>query len=63
MPQLAQLSAQEERIARAMAHGKTNKEIAQEFFISLSTVKTHVNSIYKKLNVNTREEIKTILFK
>ncbi|MGB5377244.1 MAG: LuxR C-terminal-related transcriptional regulator [Muriicola sp.] len=61
--QVAQLSAQEERIARAMAHGKTNKEIAQEFFISLSTVKTHVNSIYKKLNVNTREEIKTILFK
>jgi DNA-binding CsgD family transcriptional regulator len=61
--QVAQLSTQEQRIARAMANGKTNKEIAQEFFISLSTVKTHVNSIYKKLDISSREEIKTILSK
>jgi DNA-binding CsgD family transcriptional regulator len=61
--QLEQLSAQERRIAEAMAKGKTNKEIAQDFFISLSTVKTHVNNIYKKLEVRSREEIKSNYYK
>ena len=51
------LTQQEERVVKAMLEGKSNKEIAAEFFISLSTVKTHINNIYKKLNITSRAEI------
>lgn len=34
--------------------GKSNEEIAKELFISISTVKTHLNNIYKELNVANR---------
>jgi DNA-binding NarL/FixJ family response regulator len=39
-----------------LGEGKTNKEIAQELFVELSTVKTHINNIYRQLNVGTRKE-------
>lgn len=48
------LTPQEYKIAMAIAAQKTNKEIATELFISLSTVKTHINNIYKKLGVTDR---------
>lgn len=51
------LSPQEQKIYQAIRKGKTNKEIASELFISLSTVKTHINSIYKKLGVSSRNEL------
>lgn len=51
------LTPQELKIANAIKEGKTNKEIASELFISLSTVKTHINSIYKKLEVGSRNEL------
>jgi len=37
--------------------GKSNKEIANELFISLSTVKTHITNIYNKLKVSSRQEL------
>ena len=52
------LSPQEKKICDAILKGKTNNEIASDFFISLSTVKTHVNNIYKKLGVSSRDELK-----
>lgn len=52
------LSPQEKKVCDAILEGKTNNEIALEFFISLSTVKTHVNNIYKKLAVSSRQELK-----
>ena len=39
---------------------KTNKEIGSELFISVSTVKTHINNLYKKLNVTSRDEVKNL---
>ncbi len=51
------LTAQEQKVANAIKEGKTNKEIAAELFISLSTVKTHINNIYKKLGVGSRKEL------
>lgn len=51
------LTPQELKIANAIKEGKTNKEIASELFISISTVKTHINSIYKKLEVGSRKEL------
>ncbi len=55
-----QLTKQEQNILKLLLEDKTNKEIAEALFVSLSTVKTHVNNIYKKLNVQSREEIKTL---
>ncbi len=52
------LTPQELKIFDAINQGKSNKEIASELFISLSTVKTHINNIYKKLEITSRDEIK-----
>ncbi len=52
-----QLSTQEENIKNLILAGKTNKEIAGELFISISTVKTHITNLYKKLGVSNRKEI------
>lgn len=51
------LSEREELIKNLILEGKSNKEIAGELFISLSTVKTHITSLYKKLGVSGRKEI------
>lgn len=59
MPQttLAPLSKQENNIKALIIEGKTNKEIAEELFISTSTVKTHITNIYSKLKVSNRREL------
>lgn len=51
------LSRQEKNIQTLILQGKTNKEIANELFISLSTVKTHITNIYSKLKVSGRKEL------
>lgn len=53
-----QLTQQEQKILGLILEDKTNKEIANEIFVSLSTVKTHINNLYKKLNIQSREEVK-----
>ncbi|MRI00569.1 helix-turn-helix transcriptional regulator [Kriegella sp. EG-1] len=58
---LDKLTSQEQKIVDEILNDKTNKEIAAALFISLSTVKTHINNLYKKLNVSSREEIKNLL--
>lgn len=50
------LSARELDIARLVAVGRTNQEICDELFLSLSTVKTHLGSIQTKLGVRNRVE-------
>lgn len=57
---LESLTTQERKIMDAMLDGKSNKEIAAHFYISVSTVKTHINSIYKKLGLSSRTEIRTV---
>jgi DNA-binding CsgD family transcriptional regulator len=50
------LTQKELLILQQIALGKSNKEIAAENFVELSTVKTHINNIYSKLGVNNRSE-------
>ena len=50
------LSPQEQRVLRLLAAGRSNPEIAQELVVSVNTVKTQVQSIYRKLNVKSRWE-------
>ena len=59
IPFEAALSNQEQKVLELILENKTNKEIASQLFLSLSTVKTHINNLYKKLNVNSREEVKS----
>lgn len=56
-PALAQLSPRELDVARLVAIGATNQEIAQKLFISESTVKTHINSIFNRLNLKNRSQL------
>ncbi|MFS4468481.1 response regulator transcription factor [Maribacter sp. 2210JD10-5] len=55
---LGKLTNQEQKIVEYILADKTNKEIAATLFISVSTVKTHINNLYKKLNLTNREDIK-----
>ena len=48
------LSAREIELLRALQTGASNKEIAQQLFISQATVKTHLIHIYSKLGVDNR---------
>ncbi len=50
------LSAQEQRVLHLLATGHTNPQIAVELIVSVNTVKTQVQSIYRKLNVKNRVE-------
>jgi DNA-binding NarL/FixJ family response regulator len=52
--QLARLTAREEEILKLLATGDSNREIGKRLFISEQTVKNHVASIFRKLQVNDR---------
>jgi two-component system, NarL family, response regulator DevR len=54
--ELAQLTAQEQKILLLVAEGKTNKEIAAEVYLSDKTVKNYVSSILSKLNLQRRAQ-------
>ena len=56
-----QLSPRERDVARLLAKGKTYKEITEELFISLPTVKTHSSNIYRKCKVTSRHELTLLL--
>lgn len=51
------LSPKEKEVAKLMLGKMKNKEIADKLFVELSTVKTHINSIYKKVEVENRDEL------
>lgn len=54
------LSTRELEILRALATGSSNKELANQLFISEATVKTHLIHIYQKLGVDTRTAAVTV---
>ena len=51
------LTSREEDILIPVARGRTNSEIADQFHISISTVKTHLASLMRKLDARNRVEI------
>jgi DNA-binding NarL/FixJ family response regulator len=51
---LDELTTREREVFRLVAHGMSNPEIAQELFISETTVKTHVTHILRKLGLRDR---------
>ena len=53
---LSPLSERELEVLRLIAAGKSNAAIADTLYISLSTVKTHINNLYSKLGVESRTQ-------
>ena len=48
------LSERELEVLRLIASGRSNREIASDLYISLGTVKTHINNTYRKLGAHSR---------
>lgn len=55
------LTPQEEEIAKLVASGATNREVATELFLSSKTVEYHLTRVYRKLGVRTRNELPAVL--
>lgn len=55
------LSPQEQRVLALLTAGLSNKEIAESLIVSPNTVKTQVQSIYRKLNAHSRKEVRKLL--
>ncbi|MFL7792754.1 MAG: LuxR C-terminal-related transcriptional regulator [Anaerolineae bacterium] len=55
-PLVEPLSEREIEVLRLIAAGLSNREIAERLFISIGTVKRHVNNIYGKLGVHSRTQ-------
>lgn len=53
---LTPISEREIEVLKLISEGKTNASIADSLFISLSTVKTHINNLYSKLGVESRTQ-------
>jgi DNA-binding NarL/FixJ family response regulator len=51
------LTSTETEIVKAIAQGKTTKEIANERFSSIHTITTHRKNIFRKLGINTAHEV------
>ena len=50
------ISEREYDVLLLLAEGQSNKEIAESLFVSLNTVKTHLNNLYSKLEVSRRTQ-------
>ena len=61
-PVAKDLSEREKEVLAGVLAGKKRKEIAEALFISESTVKKHIASIYTKLHVSSRSELLSLLY-
>ena len=57
---LEPLSSQEQKVLRLLVAGNSNAEIARELIVSVNTIRTQVQSIYRKLDVNNRVQASAI---
>jgi DNA-binding CsgD family transcriptional regulator len=55
------VTRRERQIVEKICLGKTNKQIADELFISLQTVKDHTHRIYSKLGINSRMQLVQVM--
>ena len=52
-----ELTETERRVAELAAQGRTNKEIAAELFMGVSTVEAHLSHVYRKLAIRSRTNL------
>jgi DNA-binding CsgD family transcriptional regulator len=58
---LGTLTDREREIAALVAAGRTNREVAEQLFLSPKTVEAHLRNVYAKLGVRSRVELATEL--
>jgi DNA-binding CsgD family transcriptional regulator len=56
-PSSVELTPTEERVARLVADGKSNREVAKALFLTVRTVEWNLGRIYRKLGVRSRTEL------
>ena len=56
-PERVELTRQERQVAAIVGTGRTNREAADELFLSPRTIDFHLRNIYKKLQVRSRTEL------
>ncbi len=61
LPHLVRLTRREQEVARLVCEGRSNQEIADDAGLSLPTVKKHVHGIFRKLEVNSRSRLMTLM--
>jgi LuxR family maltose regulon positive regulatory protein len=49
-------SERELEVLRLIASGKSNRRIAEDLYVSMGTVKTHINNLYRKLDTHSRTQ-------
>ncbi|MHB6910362.1 LuxR C-terminal-related transcriptional regulator [Streptomyces sp. DB-54] len=54
------LTPGEERVSALAAQGYANKEIAEQLFVSLRTVESHLTGIYRKLGISGRQQFAAV---
>ena len=59
--ELASLTRREQEIALMASRGLSKREIAETLFLSTRTVGNHINHIYAKLGISSRDELKVVL--
>ena len=57
LPGIARLTRREREVAQLVCEGRSNKEIAQNACLSLATVKKHLHSVFRKLEVPSRARL------
>jgi DNA-binding CsgD family transcriptional regulator len=57
LPAFARLTRREREVAQLVCEGRSNKEIAQNACLSLQTVKKHLHSVFRKLEVPSRSRL------
>lgn len=58
-----ELSEAELRVAQQVSAGKTNRQVADDLFLSKRTVDTHLRNIFRKLGIESRQELSELLIK
>jgi DNA-binding NarL/FixJ family response regulator len=51
------LTPTERRIAELVATGLSNKEVAAELFVTVTTVESHLSKVYAKLGIRSRTQL------
>ena len=59
--EMSALTSREQEVAHLVAEGLHNKEIAERLYISEETVKTHIKSIFNKMNIDRRSKLVDLL--